>query len=190
MHEHDWRNIDRIPGWMTREECEWLAAQAAQVQSWTEVGVFCGRSALVVALHLPPAARLQLVDVELGTVTRAGQSFLTTYQQICQRRPDLQLVLYRGPSIEAAALLPAAAVVFVDASHAYHAVRNDIDAWFAKSSHLCGHDYGCPTWPGVQRAVDEAFQQVNTPAGTIWSEPLRLLRDPAAETGGTAGETE
>lgn len=168
MNINDWRDIDAIPGWMTREECNWLAETAAGVSSWTELGVFCGRSTLCVALHLPQGSRLQLVDLYLGTITRAGQSFLTTYQQICQRRPDLTISMFRMESTAASKLVPDSDVVFVDAGHEYEHVKADIDAWQYKAPVFCGHDFDRRVWPDVVRAVDEAFPNGKNPAGSIW----------------------
>ena len=48
-------------------------------------------------------------------------------------------------------------LVLIDASHDYESVRADIAAWWPKIKRggvLAGDDY---CWPGVQRAVEEAF---------------------------------
>jgi len=48
--------------------------------------------------------------------------------------------------------------VFIDAAHDYESVRDDIRRWLPMvktGGWLCGHDY--PNFPGVVRAVDEAF---------------------------------
>lgn len=47
--------------------------------------------------------------------------------------------------------------IFIDASHTYEAVKQDINAWFPKlkkGGMMAGHDYD---WPEVRRAVDEYF---------------------------------
>jgi hypothetical protein len=52
--------------------------------------------------------------------------------------------------------------VFIDASHEYQAVKNDIEAWYPKVKDggvLAGHDYKC--WYGVTRAVDEFVKDNN-----------------------------
>jgi hypothetical protein len=57
---------------------------------------------------------------------------------------------------------------FLDADHQYEAIKSDIAAWLPKvkpGGILAGHDYLDPlsdyhplvSWPGVTRAVDEAF---------------------------------
>lgn len=48
--------------------------------------------------------------------------------------------------------------VFIDADHSYEGCKRDIEAWRERvrvGGLLCGHDYGQPEFPGVQRAVDE-----------------------------------
>lgn len=49
--------------------------------------------------------------------------------------------------------------VFIDADHRYEAVKRDIELWLPKvrpGGLICGHDF-CTGWPGVVRAVREAF---------------------------------
>jgi predicted O-methyltransferase YrrM len=60
--------------------------------------------------------------------------------------------------------------VFIDADHSYEAVRQDIKDWQSKvkpGGWVGGHDYS-PKFPGVIKAVDEAFPHVTTWPGTIW----------------------
>lgn len=168
MHINNWIAIEPIPGWMSKEELDWIAGTAAGVSSWTELGVYCGRSALCVALHLPLGATMNLVDLALGTQRRAGQSFLTTYEEICQRRPDLTISMHKMESTAAAQVVPDSDVVFIDAGHGYEHVRTDIAAWGPKCEILCGHDFNPTAWPGVVRAVKEAFPKSRNPAGSIW----------------------
>lgn len=65
-------------------------------------------------------------------------------------------------------------MVFLDAQHAYEAVKSDITVWRSKVQHggyLAGHDYG---WNGpelVKRAVDESFPggvRLTGGSGSTW----------------------
>jgi cephalosporin hydroxylase len=54
--------------------------------------------------------------------------------------------------------------VFIDASHEYEDVLEDLNAWYPKvksGGYFCGHDYdpspGSGAFPGVQKAVHEFF---------------------------------
>ncbi len=51
-------------------------------------------------------------------------------------------------------------IVYIDASHEYHPVKNDILSWLPKVKKggvICGDDY-TPGWPGVVQAVNEIFE--------------------------------
>lgn len=51
--------------------------------------------------------------------------------------------------------------VFIDASHEYEDIKNDIQSWYPKvrsGGVLAGHDYG---WGGVKKAVDEFVEKNN-----------------------------
>lgn len=48
--------------------------------------------------------------------------------------------------------------VFLDASHDYESVKEDLNSWYPKVKPGCffsGHDYCSVTWPGVVKAVNE-----------------------------------
>ena len=79
--------------------------------------------------------------------------------------------LYRGDSTTFRAAYQGAtpAMVFLDADHAYEAVRDEIQ--WAKSlgvTVIAGHDYGNAKF-GATRAVDEAFPKGVEVRGMVWS---------------------
>jgi len=156
-----WNYIDNIPGWMGRKECEWLAGLAKTVNSWTEVGTYCGRSMAAVGLCLRFGSCLHVVDAQLQ------REFYTTRKWILEHRPDLHIVTLELPSIKAAKVVKDTDVVFIDADHQYQSVHDDILAWQGKCKVLCGHDYQ-PHWAGVVRAVDELCPNSLHPADDIW----------------------
>jgi predicted O-methyltransferase YrrM len=52
-------------------------------------------------------------------------------------------------------------IVYIDASHDYHSVKKDIDAWYPKvkkNGIIAGDDYH-PGWEGVMRAVNDEFPE-------------------------------
>jgi hypothetical protein len=68
---------------------------------------------------------------------------------------------YRMTSLQAASLFDDKSIdfAFIDASHEYEDVLNDIRAWYPKikpGGMLAGHDYD-DVWPGVKKAVQECF---------------------------------
>ena len=68
------------------------------------------------------------------------------------------------PSVSASqAFVHKADFVFIDGSHAYRDVRDDLDAWWPKLSPrglFCGHDYSFNNtkFAGVKQAVDQFFE--------------------------------
>lgn len=61
--------------------------------------------------------------------------------------------------------------VFIDAGHSYHAAKADIAAWRPKvkpGGFLMGHDYH-PKFPGVIRAVDEAYPYAARLPFWVWA---------------------
>jgi hypothetical protein len=62
-------------------------------------------------------------------------------------------------------------LIFIDASHDYQSVLNDIILWLPKvrkGGFICGHDYGHLKFPGVKKAVDEVFANVSTAPDFVW----------------------
>lgn len=79
----------------------------------------------------------------------------------------------RSTSVEAAPLVLDGTVdlVFIDADHSYHGVRDDIEAWLPKvraGGWIGGHDYRSVRFPGVERAVHERFGKPEHGANSTW----------------------
>jgi predicted O-methyltransferase YrrM len=61
--------------------------------------------------------------------------------------------------------------VFIDADHDYEPVRQDIAHWTPKvktGGWVGGHDFHSTKFPGVVKAVRQAFGEVEHYPGTIW----------------------
>jgi len=83
--------------------------------------------------------------------------------------PDNLRVL-KGDSIEVAKSFNGNKVdmVFIDAGHEYEEVIADIDAWMPKCTKvISGHDYS-DDFPGVKKAVNERFDNVNVKDSVWW----------------------
>lgn len=86
-------------------------------------------------------------------------------------------VVVEGWSADVARTVPDASLdmVFLDADHSYEGVRDDIAAWLPKvraGGWIGGHDYDNPApgynFSGVERAVHEAFGEVETDDNFTW----------------------
>lgn len=148
-----------------------------------EVGSWKGKSTaflLVEAWNKSPRIEIYAVDTWAGSTEHADAASVkngTLYNEfLANVKPvSRQLIPLRMPSVQGANFFPDQSVdsVFIDAAHDYENVRADIAAWLPKVKKggiLAGHDYMCG-WPGVDRAVAEAFSFV-TFADNCWMVTL------------------
>jgi hypothetical protein len=144
--------------------------------SYTEVGVFCGRSLFVAALALGPNATITLVD-DLSEYDSFpwpgyGQGILgLTLESIRSYRKDIKIIEIYKPSVQAAIEAGKSDVIYIDACHEYAECKADIEIWSKKLNNngfLLGHDY-CSRYPGVMDAVNEVCVDYETFLHTrIW----------------------
>lgn len=153
-----------------------------------EVGVYAGATAELILSQLADQLELYLMvdswtpfgtTEEPGCEDRAGCPVGVNWEGLYSRVLVLTdryrcTTVLREPSVVAAGLVSDETfdLVFIDADHSYRAVRDDIAAWLPKVTHggiLAGHDYNYE-WPGVIRAVDEAFpfETLHFLPDTIW----------------------
>lgn len=161
-----WEVIDAIEGCMSYRDCCWLATAASHSQSWTEIGVWNGRSLLATGLYLGLGGVLQAVDVQYNV------DFWPVVKYLRMMRPDVSVLIARCDSERAAGLLQNTDVVFIDADHPYEKIVADIHAWRPKCATLCGHDYLPGIWDGVVKAVDELVPDRKLPAELIWTAAI------------------
>ena len=67
-------------------------------------------------------------------------------------------------------------VAFIDMSHDYDNVKQDIEIWYPKVKHggyIAGHDYQ-HGWPGVVRAVNEFFSKVDNMSGCWVHQKIKV----------------
>lgn len=179
---------EKIPGWMAPLELRWLAERASERKTVIEVGSWKGRSTK--ALGMCVQVTVFAVDHWSGSVANP-QDFKEVQQigaagcleifktNLAAEVSAGKVVTVMAESAEAArrlrATLPNGAdMVFIDGDHLYESVRRDIEIWrplVAKGGLMSGHDY-MQYWPGVVRAVTEAFPGRDVgpfPKTTIWS---------------------
>jgi len=155
---------------------------------FAEVGVFEGRSLAFAGVEIVNSGkRIGIAGIDAWAwktkgyaKTRSFYDDLTGDQAyvLAQRhlKPlvDLDVVrLVRKTSVEAAAEArdDSLACVYIDANHSYEGVKADIAAWLPKvksGGMIGGHDYSPKSWPGVIRAVDEAFGKKISVELTVW----------------------
>lgn len=183
-----------LPGWSTDiiQFYDHIADQIPNFGIAVELGVWCGRSLTFLAHKLRNVQhkRCTVVGVDAWPngygfgghderMAAAGGVFVSSLMDMFREAPELarDLWIHRCESSHAARLFDDGQVdfVFVDAAHDYEHVRADILAWLPKVKRggiIAGHDY-TSDYPGVERAVEEAFGPrgggvVQNPVGVVW----------------------
>jgi SAM-dependent methyltransferase len=142
---------------------------ASENSIFVEVGCWKGKSSAFLGVEIINSnknIKLYCIDTWNGSIEHKENSLVATdevYQLFLNNIKDLRSVItpIRTDSLSASAKFENESLdaVFIDASHQYEDVKNDINAWYPKVKHggvLAGHDYH-DTWPGVIQAVDEFF---------------------------------
>lgn len=139
---------------------------------FVEIGSWKGKSTIYMAEeihHSRKNIRLYCVDTWEGAKEqreraeiREGTLFDTFLDNI---EPVKSLITpLRMTSLQGARLFGDRSLdfIFIDASHEYEDVRDDLAAWFPKlkvGGIIAGHDYANRGQPGVKQAVDEFAEQ-------------------------------
>jgi hypothetical protein len=166
-----------VQGWLYAEEGQRLY-ELAQDKRVLELGSYCGLSTICLAQS---ACVVYAVDTFLATGTpheHRGQDTFEIFQtNLVRYNLSAKVVSLRGRFAE---VLPGLSerfdFIFVDGSHDYESVRQDIALVLPllNCPGLLGfHDYGKPDLPGVKPAVDERFvvsEIVGSLAICYWGE--------------------
>ena len=164
-----------IHGWMDREELVWLAEHASFSRVVVEVGSFKGRSTRVLADNVASAlgdgAKGVIYAIDpwkhMGGVRRNFEANLQDH--IRAGRVSTWAMTFEAAFPTLRGLT--ADLVFIDDDHVYESVRRHIELGrhlVRPGGILSGHDYHRASWPGVTRAVDEAFPAGVSVCGSIW----------------------
>ena len=138
---------------------------------FVEVGCWKGKSSAFLATEIANSIKnidLYCVDTWEGSIEHQNRPDLKhLYKTFMTNMNPLKeyFIPLKTPSLEAAELFDNESLdfVFIDASHEYEDVKNDIRAWLPKikpGGVLAGHDYyvdGHDYFPGVKKAVNETL---------------------------------
>ena len=165
---------EKIQGWMTRAELEWLYEKAKDMQSVVEIGSFKGRSTYVLASACNgDSGKVYAVDPFTGAATpEAGKSTFEDFIKNCGHFKNLTVLKKMSQEAATSEHVPADVdMVFLDGDHSYEAVMEDLETWTPRAKKLlCGHDLTDPNNPGVRQALYEFFGADRVASGpdSIW----------------------
>jgi len=160
-----------------------FAGRAADGDVFVEIGCFLGRSACCFGEQIKASGkRLTVLCVDVWPAQydfRDGKGggqlveapFETFKANVRQAGLSTILVPIHASSVWAATFVrDNLAAVFIDGDHEYESCKADIAAWLPKvrgGGILAGHDFS-DTFPGVERAVREAFGDKFRRMGQCW----------------------
>ena len=167
-----------IKGWQTIPEMEWLAEHASGHNTIVEVGTYYGRSARCILDN--SNAVLYCVDTWNGPVFDDNNKQIYNVNDYVYARflenmkgyiESKRVVPIKGTIDKFYQLYHPKKVdmIFIDGDHRYFQVKKDIETaklLINSGGIICGHDYH-PLWPGVIKAVNEAFPKVNV-MHSVW----------------------
>ena len=151
----------------------WVSELALK-NGWTrgaELGVKRGHFSCYLVDHVPG---LSMVAVDLwgqegNSPQYARYRHEANYRRVIERTSGRPIKVLRMSTHEASEAISDRSLdfAFIDASHEYEAVKQDIEDWSPKvRSMLIGHDY---SFLGVRQAVDERFKDVITGPDQCWA---------------------
>jgi hypothetical protein len=163
---------NKIEGWMTQGELDWLYSKSQQMDSVAEIGSWKGRSTF--ALLSGCKGPVYAIDHFQGDPNSERQKvakeedIYEVFMKNVAHFPNLKVM--RMSSLEAADKMDGNKIemVFIDGNH--DDASSDIQTWLPKTTKLiCGHDYNRES---VRKAVEEKFGEVKT-FQSIWFKEIR-----------------
>jgi SAM-dependent methyltransferase len=155
--------------------CQYIMDIACGSIRVAEIGCWTGAGTAVFAKYFPFVYAVDPWDSGAGEI--AGEFDMAVIEAMFDARHGKNdcIKKMKMRSLEAARTFEDRRldVVYIDALHAYLPCAQDIAAWRGKvrpGGFICGHDYSQKKFPGVYRAVNEAFKgQVKTFSDTSWA---------------------
>lgn len=187
-----------------------LAVRVPHEQAIVEIGVFQGRTALLLAWGAQQGngAHVWAVDPWDLTGNTYGPPFTDEGSKNWARYNvratgfSNHVTLVQGFSLDVAAnwvseqLALQIGLLFVDGDHSYEGARGDVLAWaphLSADAVIAIDDYGHPDWPGVKEAVDALVKEGVLEPIEIFHERLavtRLVADPEPGPAPAAARTD
>ena len=180
---------DSIQGWFTYKQLYHnMVANSTLDFQWLEIGIWKGAS-IIYAAEMANLFHKDItfwaVDTWAGSNEKEHQDYIQSiggpdglFNEFCQNvinaKVNNRIKIVRLSSLEASIHFQNEQLdfLFVDGSHEYQDVKNDLLAWkdkVKKNGQLWGHD---SDWPDVQKALNEVFPSRWTKHGDCWQADL------------------
>jgi len=166
---------ERVPGWLNVPSMYLrVIEEIPKNGKLVEVGIYGGKSSFLMMermKELKKPIEYHVVDFWDDVVIR--QAWVAASRWYRPFFSELWMTSTRAAERFEDASLDA---VIIDANHNYEFVRDDLAAWVPKvkaGGIVAGDDYRNASWPGVERAVNEALGTVEfiPPMGFFWRKP-------------------
>jgi predicted O-methyltransferase YrrM len=158
------KSYQEIDGWFNHEAAyDYLIAQMPEGGTFVELGAWLGKSSAYLC-DKATGKQITIIDTWKGspnelTTTHALATQVDIYQMFKANMAERNYKSIKATSKTASKKFADESldVVFIDLTHTYEAVKEDIALWLPKVKKggiLAGDDYN-ENWPGVIQAVDE-----------------------------------
>lgn len=167
-----------IDGWFEHEKTyEFLVSKVPSGGIFVECGAWLGKSSAYLCDLVKDRVKVYIVDTWKGSPNE-----LDTHHALAKHEDIYRIFLSNMGSRNYTPLMMdsyeasrqfknnSLDVVFIDMTHTYEAVKNDIEYWLPKvreGGYLAGHDYD-DHFPGVKQAVNEVFKYVSVMDKNCW----------------------
>jgi predicted O-methyltransferase YrrM len=160
------KQTNDIEGWFNHENAyRYLLANIPMNGKFLELGAWMGKSTSYLCDNAQ-GREIFVLDTwkgspnELDTYHSAAKT-TDIFEVFKDNMGSRKYIALRGESLEIAKTIEDESfdVVFIDLTHTYESVNEDIKAWWPKvkkGGFLAGDDYH-DNWPGVKKAVEENF---------------------------------
>ena len=159
--------MSEIDGWLLNEEVEFLK-EFCKDKDVLEVGSYMGKSTICIA-----STANSVIAIDTFRALNDGQkqsNSLTTIVPFLENISEFNnIITIIGKSAEISNHIKddSKDIIFIDGSHTYKDVKDDIKAWkpkLKKGGYMLFHDYSYDSIEGVVKAVDE------------WKKPERIIK--------------
>lgn len=173
------KNYNEIQGWFNYQKTyDFLLSKVPDNGIFVECGAWLGSSSSYLCDVAKERVKVYIVDTWKGSPNElnSNHSLATTtdiYRIFLDNMGSRSFTPLRMDSCEASACFEddSCDVVYIDMTHTYDAVKQDIKCWLPKvknGGYIAGHDYADYA-EGVTRAVNEAFgNKITVMDGNCW----------------------